>query len=82
MQDIFSQIRRIGDSVNARGSAEEWDRQYARFRRASDIASRYMRNITSTPSYRRTYFSRGRDFMDRADNIKYARSTYMGNSNG
>ena len=60
-------------------------RNRARLNRAYAAADRYIANIQDMPSYDRAYYSGPRqtaeDFnaaMNRADNIRYARSTYMG----
>ena len=60
-------------------------RNRARVNRAYAAADRYIENIQNMPSYDRAYYSGPRqtaeDFnaaMRRADNIRYARATYMG----
>jgi hypothetical protein len=60
-------------------------RNRARLNRAYAAADRYIANIQNMPSYTRAWYSGPRrtaeDFntaMNRADTIRYARSTYMG----
>lgn len=60
-------------------------RNRARLNRAYAAADRYIDNIQNMPSYDRAYYSGPRqtaeDFnvaRNRADNIRYARATYMG----
>ena len=84
----LNRIAVLGENATMAGTSER-DRAYARFRRASDAARSYVNRITSMPSYNRAYFGGARRneadavaAANRAGNIQYSRSTYMGLNNG
>lgn len=83
INDIREQRYRLNQEAYRRGD-------YGRAARVYNIGARYINNISETPTQRRlterinstSNDNEAMSLIERADNIRYSRSTYMGLNEG